>query len=193
MKLILKEDVRNLGFKNEIVDVKPGYGRNFLIPKGMGVLATPSALKMHEESLRQQAAKLEAFKAEAQKRADKLEGAKVELSAKTSSTGSLYGSITIAMVADELEAQGYEINRKMIEMPGIKEIGEYVAKIRLHKDVAVEVPVIVTSENPEDLELPREEEKPAETEEETPATPEEQDEQEGEEVAAEANTDEAAE
>lgn len=191
MKLILKEDVRNLGFKNEIVDVKPGYGRNFLIPKGMGVLATPSALKMHEETLRQQAEKLEAFKAEAEKRAEKLSGAKVELSAKTSSTGSLYGSITTTMVADELEAQGYEINRKMIEMPGIKEIGHYVAKVRLHKDVAVEVPVIVTSENPEDLEIEQKEETPAE---ETPATPEEQDEQEGEETAAEANsTDEAAE
>ena len=75
MKLILKEDVRNLGFKNEIVDVKPGYGRNFLIPKGMAVLATESALRTHEENLRQQAGKLEAFKAEAQKHADKLSGA----------------------------------------------------------------------------------------------------------------------
>lgn len=190
MKLILKEDVRNLGFKNEIVDVKPGYGRNFLIPKGMGVLATPSALKIHEENLRQQADKLEAFKAEAEKRAEKLSGAKVELSAKTSSTGSLYGSITTTMVADELEAQGYEINRKMIEMTGIKEIGQYVAKVRLHKDVAVEVPVIVTSENPEDLEITKKEDE----QEVTPATAEEIEEQEGEEAAAEANsTEEAAE
>ena len=188
MKLILKEDVRNLGFKNEIVDVKPGYGRNFLIPKGMAVLATESALRSHEENLRQQAGKLEAFKAEAQKHADKLSGAKVELSAKTSSTGSLYGSITTTMVADELEAQGYEINRKMIEMPGIKEIGEYIAKIRFHKDIAVEVPVIVTSENPEDLELPKEEEKPAE---EPVAASEE--EQEGEDAAAESNEAESAE
>lgn len=186
MKLILKEDVRNLGFKDEIVDVKPGYGRNFLIPKGMALLATPAALRVHEENLRQQADKLAAAKEEAQKRADKLTGAAVELSAKTSSTGSLYGSITTTMVADNLEAQGYEINRKMIEMPGIKEIGRYVAKVRLHKEITVEVPVIVSSENPEDLDLPREtpaeEEKPAE---EVVATPEER---EGEEAAAEANT-----
>ena len=112
----------------------------------------------------------------------------MELSAKTSSTGSLYGSITTTMVADELEAQGYEINRKMIEMPGIKEIGQYVAKIRFHKDIAVDVPVIVTSENPEDLELPKEEEKPAE--EPVAASNEEQ---EGEEVAAESNEAESAE
>lgn len=188
MKLILKEDVRNLGFKNEIVEVKPGYGRNFLIPKGMAILATKSALRIHEEKLRQQADKLEAFRAEAQKRADKMEGAKVELSAKTSSTGTLYGSITTTMVADELEAQGYEINRKMIEMPGIKEIGQYIAKVRLHKEVTVEVPVIVTSENPEDLEQPKVEEAPAEeTETSTP------DEQEGEDVAADTNSNEVEE
>lgn len=183
MKLILKEDVRNLGFKNEIVDVKPGYGRNFLIPKGMAVLATPSALRVHEENLRQQADKLAAFKAEAEKHAAKLEGAKVEISAKTSSTGTLYGSITPTMVADNLEVQGFEINRKMIEVPGIKEIGQYVAKVRFHKEVAVEVPVIVTSENPEDLELPiKEEETPTDE-----TVKEDQSEVEGEDEVAETN------
>ena len=148
MKLILKEDVANLGFKGEIVDVKPGYGRNFLIPQGMAVIASDSAIKILEENQRQQAKKLEAIKASAQKLADKLQDAKVELVVKTSATGSIYGSVTAAQVADELEKQGYEINRKMMKMSTIKNLGEYTATIRLHKEVSVEVPVIVKSETP---------------------------------------------
>lgn len=147
MKVILKEDVANLGFKDEVVDVKPGYGRNFLIPQGLAVMASDSALKVLAENQRQQAKKLDAIKATAQKAADKLEGAKVELLVKTSATGSIYGSVTSAQVADELEKQGFEINRKMLKMATIKNLGEYVATVRLHRDVTVDVPVIVKSEN----------------------------------------------
>lgn len=147
MKLILKEDVANLGFKDEVVEVKPGYGRNFLIPQGMAVIASESALKVLAENQRQQAKKLEAIRANAQKAADKMSGAKVEILVKTSVTGSIYGSVTAAQVADELEKQGFEINRKMLKMSTIKNLGEYTASVRLHKDVTVDVPVIVKSEN----------------------------------------------
>lgn len=148
MKIILKEDISNLGFKNDVVEVKPGYGRNFLIPQGKAVIANETSLKVLAENMRQQERKLAKEKADAQALADKLEGAKANLLVKTSNTGTIYGSVTAAMVADNLEAQGFEVNRKMLQLQGgIKEIGEYVAKVRLHRDITVEVPVIVESEN----------------------------------------------
>lgn len=148
MEVILKEDVANLGFKGEIVEVKPGYGRNFLIPQGMAVIASESAKKQLAETQRQQAHKLAAIRAKAEEKAEKLKDAKVELLVKTSNTGRIYGSVSASMVADALEAQGHEINRKMLVVPGsIKEVGEYIARVRLHKDIMVEVPVIVESEN----------------------------------------------
>lgn len=148
MKIILKEDISNLGFKNDIVEVRPGYGRNFLIPQGKAVIANETSLKVLTENMRQQERKLAKEKADAQALADKLEGAKANLLVKTSNTGTIYGSVTAAMVADNLEAQGFEVNRKMLQLQGgIKEIGEYVAKVRLHRDITVEVPVIVESEN----------------------------------------------
>lgn len=148
MKIILKEDISNLGFKNDVVEVKPGYGRNFLIPQGKAIIANETSLKVLAENMRQQERKLAKEKEDAQKLADKLEGVKANLLVKTSNTGTIYGSVTAAMVADNLEAQGLEINRKMLQLQGgIKEIGEYVAKVRLHRDITVEVPVIVESEN----------------------------------------------
>ncbi len=148
MKIILKEDISNLGFKNDVVEVKPGYGRNFLIPQGKAIIANETSLKVLAENMRQQERKLAKEKADAQALADKLEGAKANLLVKTSNTGTIYGSVTAAMVADNLEAQGFEVNRKMLQLQGgIKEIGEYVAKVRLHRDITVEVPVIVESEN----------------------------------------------
>lgn len=148
MKIILKEDISNLGFKNDIVEVRPGYGRNFLIPQGKAIIANGTSLKVLAENMRQQERKLAKEKADAQALADKLEGAKANLLVKTSNTGTIYGSVTAAMVADNLEAQGFEVNRKMLQLQGgIKEIGEYVAKVRLHRDITVEVPVIVESEN----------------------------------------------
>lgn len=150
MLVILKEDMPNLGFKNEIVDVKPGYGRNFLIPQGKAVIASAAAVKVLEENLRQQSRKLEAEKEAAEKIAERIEGTKLTFVEKTSSTGRIYGSVTAAHVAEELEKLGFEnINRKMLVVPGnIKEVGEYIAKVRLHKDVTVEVPFTVESETP---------------------------------------------
>lgn len=149
MKIILKEDMPNLGFKDEIVEVKPGYGRNFLIPQGKAIIASESAIKVLEENQRQQAKKIEAERNNAQKIADKIEGTTLTIEVKTSNAGRIYGSVSASMVADQLEALGFtEINRKMLQVPGIKEIGEYVAKIRLHKEVTVEVPLNVVSDTP---------------------------------------------
>ena len=138
----------NLGFKDEVVEVKAGYGRNFLIPQGKAVIASDSALRQLAEDQRQQAHKLAALLAKAQEQAAKLKDVKVELSVKTSNTGRIYGSVTPTMVADALEAQGHDVNRKMLLIAGgIKEVGEYVARVRFHKDVTVEIPLIVVSEN----------------------------------------------
>ncbi len=148
MLVILKEDIANLGFKDEIVEVKPGYGRNFLIPRGLAVIATESAQKVLAENLRQRAHKLAQIKADAEALAAKLGGVKLTISAKTSSTGTIFGSVSNIQVAEELEKLGFTLNRKMISVSGsVKEIGDYVAKIRLHKEVAVEVPFTVVSEN----------------------------------------------
>ena len=149
MKIILKEDIIGLGYKNDVVDVKPGYGRNFLIPKGKGVIATPSALKVLAENLRQQAHKIEVQKNAAQKRADKLEGVVVEVAAKVSSTGQLYGSVNAAIVAQELAKKGIEVDRKIITMHDIKTVGEYEAIVHFFKDVEVKLPVKVVAENQE--------------------------------------------
>ncbi len=148
MLVILKEDIANLGFKDEIVEVKPGYGRNFLIPRGLAVIATESAQKVLAENLRQRAHKLAQIKTDAEALAAKLCGVKLTISAKTSSTGTIFGSVSNIQVAEELEKLGFTLNRKMIAVSGsVKEIGDYVAKIRLHKEVAVEVPFTVVSEN----------------------------------------------
>ena len=149
MKIILKEDMPNLGFKGEIVDVKAGYGRNFLIPQGKAVIASEFAIKILQENQRQQARKLEAELANAQKIADKIEGTSLTIEVKTSNVGRIYGSVSASMVADELEKLGFtEINRKMLQVPSIKEVGEYIARVRLHKDVTVEVPLTIVSDTP---------------------------------------------
>ena len=161
MQIILKEDIIGLGYKNEIVDVKPGYGRNYLIPTGKGVIASPSAKKVLAENLRQQAHKIEAQKAAAQKRADQLEGVVVKVEAKVSTTGVLYGSVNAAKVAEELAKQGIEVDRKIITMHDIKNVGEYEATVHFFKDVEVKLPVVVVAENvKETAEAPVAEEAP---------------------------------
>ncbi len=161
MEIILKQDIIGLGYKNEIVDVKPGYGRNYLIPKKLGVIATPSAKKMLAETLRQQAHKIEVQKAAAQKRADQLKDVVVEVAAKVSSTGQLYGSVNAAIVAAELEKKGIEIDRKIITMRDIKTVGEFEATVHFYKDVEVKVPVKVVAENAPKEAAPAVEEAPA--------------------------------
>ena len=168
MGIILKEDIIGLGYKNDIVNVKSGYGRNYLIPTGKGVIASVSAKKVLAENLKQQAHKLAALKAEAEKKAESLNGVELVIEAKVSATGVTYGSVNANIVAEELQKKGFEIDRKIITMHDIKKVGNYEATIHFHKEVEVKVPVIVVAENAE-VAAPVEEatEAPVETKEET--------------------------
>ena len=147
MEIILKEDIIGLGYKNDIVNVKSGYGRNYLIPTGKGVIASPSAKKQLAEDLRQQAAKIAAKKADAEKRAAQLDGVELVIAAKVSAIGVTYGSVNTAIVAEELAKKGIEIDRKIITMRDIKKVGTFEATIHFFKDVEVKLPVIVVAEN----------------------------------------------
>jgi len=147
MEIILKEDIIGLGYKNDIVNVKSGYGRNYLIPQGKGVIASPSAKKVLAENLRQQAHKLAAIKAAAEEKGNTLNGVALEIAAKVSTTGQLYGSVNAAMVAEELKKKGFDVDRKIITMRDIKKVGDYVALVHFHKEVVVEIPVKVVAEN----------------------------------------------
>ena len=153
MEIILKEDIIGLGFKNDIVNVKSGYGRNYLIPQGKGVIASPSAKKVLAENLKQQAHKLAAQKAAAEERGNAINGVALTIAAKVSTTGQLYGSVNTATVADELKKLGNEIERKIITMRDIKKVGEYVALVHFHKEVTVEVPVKVIAEGQPEVEV----------------------------------------
>jgi large subunit ribosomal protein L9 len=147
MQIILLEDVVNLGYKDEVVTVKNGYGRNFLIPQKKAVIASESAKKVLAENLRQRAHKLEKIKANAQALAAKLEGVSLIIGAKTSSTGTIFGSVTNIQLADELAKQGFEIERKLIAIKeSVKEVGNYKAMVKLHKDISVEIAFEVVSE-----------------------------------------------
>ena len=147
MEIILKEDIIGLGYKNDIVNVKSGYGRNFLIPTGKAVIASASAKKVLAEDLKQKAHKLAVIKDEAQKKGAKLEGVVLTITAKVSATGTLYGSVNAATVAEELAKKGIEVDRKIITMRDIKKVGEGEATVHFHKDVEVKVPVIVVADN----------------------------------------------
>ena len=149
MEIILTQDVKNLGYKNDIVNVKPGYARNFLIPQGMAILATDSARKVLAENLRQQAYKQEKIKKEAQELATVLEGLSLRIPAKAAQTGKIYGSVNNVQIANAIkEAKGIEVDRKqiLVDDDTIKEVGNYKAKIRLHKDVTVEISFEVFAE-----------------------------------------------
>lgn len=147
MQVILKEDVANLGFKDEVVTVKDGYGRNYLIPNKLAVIASKSAIKMIEENHRQRAHKLEKIKADAEAIASSLEGVSLTIGAKTSSTGTIFGSVTNIQIAEELNKKGFDIDRKKILIKGgVKEVGNYVATIKLHKEVSADIPFKVVAE-----------------------------------------------
>ncbi len=137
MKIILKQDVENLGEANDLVTVKDGYARNYLIPKGLAIVATPSAEKMLNETLKQRAHKLEKIKAEAEAMAAKLEGTTIQIGAKAGENGKIFGSVNTIQVAEGLQKAGFEIDRKNItikEEP-IKSLGKYTAEVKLHRDV----------------------------------------------------------
>ena len=148
MEIILLQDVQKLGQKDDIVQVKNGYGRNYLIPKGFAIAATPSAKKIHAENLRQRAHKEEKIKAEASELASKMSDLKVVIGAKTSSSGKIFGSVNTIQIAEALKEQGFEIDRKSISLPEdqIKEVGNYKAVIKLHRDVKVEIDFDIIAE-----------------------------------------------
>ena len=147
MKIILKEDVANLGYKNDVVEVKNGYGRNYLIPTGKAVLATESALKVHAENLRQQAHKIAKIKADAEAVAATLNGIALKIAAKVSANGTIFGSVGNIQIAEELAKLGHNIDRKIIVVKDtVKQVGNYVATVRLHKEVAVDIPFEVIAE-----------------------------------------------
>jgi len=147
MEIILKEDVINLGYKGDIVKVKDGYGRNFLIPTKKAILATESAKKMLAEDNRQRAHKLESIKNAALELAEKLKEVSLTVSAKTSSTGKIFGAVGPIQVSEALEKLGLIVDRKIIAIKDpVKEIGSYSATVKLHKEVSVEIPFEVVSE-----------------------------------------------
>ena len=147
MKVILKEDINNLGYKDDVVEVKDGYGRNYLIHQGKAVIATESALKILAENQRQRAHKLAQIKAEAEAAAAALKDVALTIGAKTSSTGTIFGSVGALQVAEALEKLGHNVDRKIIYIKdSVKEVGNYTAQIKLHKEVTVEIPFEVVSE-----------------------------------------------
>ena len=147
MKLILKEDIANLGYKDDVVEVKSGYGRNYLIPQQKAVIATPSALKMLAENQKQRAHKLAKIKADAEAAAAALEGVTLTIGAKTSSTGTIFGSVNSIQIAEALEKLGHTVDHKLIYLKdAVKEVGSYKATIKFHKEVSVEIPFEVVSE-----------------------------------------------
>ena len=147
MEIILKEDVANLGYKNDIVTVKSGYGRNYLIPTGKAVIASPAAKKMLAEELKQRAHKLEKIKKDAEELAAQLAGISLKIATKVSSTGTIFGSVGSIQIAEELEKLGHKIDRKtIIVKDAVKEVGSYKAVVKLHKEVSVEIPFEVVAE-----------------------------------------------
>ena len=146
MELILKEDVINLGYKDDIVKVKDGYGRNYLIPTGKAIIASESAKKVLAENLKQRAHKLAKIKADAEALAAKFEGVSLTIATKVSATGAVYGSVGAIQIAEELAKLGLEIDRKIIVVSAVKEVGSYEATVKLHKEVTVKVPFTVVAE-----------------------------------------------
>jgi large subunit ribosomal protein L9 len=148
MELILKQDVEHLGFKDDVVDVKNGYGRNYLIPRGLATMATPSAKKVLEENLRQKAHKEKKVVDAANKTAESLKTLELKISAKTGAADKLFGSVTTSDLAAALEKEGHEIDKKFISIQGgaVKRTGPYNAQIRLHREVVLDFPFEVVAE-----------------------------------------------
>ena len=146
MKIILKKDVANLGDAGEVVEVKTGYALNYLVPQGYAAVGTPSALKQHEETVRQRAHKEAKNIAEAEAKAAKLSAQTVSVPVKVGESGKLYGSVTAAQVAAALVELGFEVDKKNVEVPEIKELGEFEAKVKCYKGVFADVKLNVVEE-----------------------------------------------
>ena len=147
MEIILLEDFQNLGYKDDVVSVKNGYGRNYLIPQGKAILATPSAKKVLAENLKQRAHKLAKIKADAEELAAKINGISLTIGAKTSATGTIFGSVNNIQLAEALAKKGFDIDRKVIYInDNVKELGTYKAIVKLHKEVSAEINFEVVAE-----------------------------------------------
>ncbi len=147
MKIILKENVANLGYKDDVVEVKDGYGRNYLIPQGKAVIANASALKQLAENQKQRAHKIAKMLEDAKAAAAALEGVSLTIGAKASTTGTIFGSVNNIQIAEALEKLGHNVDRKLISINStVKEVGNYVAIVKFHKEVAVEIPFEVVAE-----------------------------------------------
>jgi large subunit ribosomal protein L9 len=147
MEIILKEDIKGVGYKNDIVDVKPGYGRNYLIPQGFAILATETNRKVLAENIRQAAHKADKIKQDAEAIAAKLEGLTITLATKVGESGKIFGAITTLQISDALKDKGIDVDRKKISFKGeVKTTGEHIALIDLHKEVKSELSFSVISE-----------------------------------------------
>ncbi|UBM58336.1 50S ribosomal protein L9 [Marinilongibacter aquaticus] len=146
MEIILKTDIAGLGYKNDVLDVKPGYGRNYLIPQGYAVLATESNKKILAENMKQAAHKAEKIKTEAEELASSIGEMVVVITMKAGESGKIFGRVTNTQVSDALAEKGYSVDRKKIALADIKNVGEYVAVLDLHKDVKHDLKVNVVAE-----------------------------------------------
>jgi len=149
MEIILKKEITGVGYKNDLVTVKDGYARNYLIPKGIAIIATPANKKMLAETKKQQAYKEEKIRKEAEALATVLEGLELNVGVKAGTSGKIFGSVNTIMIANAIqEAKQVEIDRKkiVIDEEHIKEVGKYTAKIKLHKDIVVEIALDVVAE-----------------------------------------------
>lgn len=146
MEIILKQDVKNLGYADDIVKVRNGYGRNYLIPRGMAVIANETNKKIHAETIRQRAHKLNKLRGDAEKLVSALEGVTLSIGAKVGENGKLFGSITSQQLVDKLKAMGYDVDKKQIHMPEehIKKTGSYIAEVKVLRDISAKLKFEVT-------------------------------------------------
>ena len=147
MEIILKQDIDNLGNKNDIVNVRPGYANNFLIPQGKAALATESAKKVLAENIRQQAHKEAKIRQEAEAKAAKVSAIELTLTAKVSDGAKIFGSVTASQIAEAIAAKGVEIEKKSVSVPAIKELGVYEASVKIYRDIKGTVKVTVVAED----------------------------------------------
>jgi len=147
MEVILKQDMPGLGYKYDTVKVKPGYGRNYLIPRGIAILANNSNRKMIDENIRQAAHKAEKLKNDALEIAEKIEALAIEIGAKTGESGKIFGAVTTLQISDALTANGFDVDRRRISFNGeIKTVGDYEASVELHKEVKANLKFKVVAE-----------------------------------------------
>ncbi len=146
MEIILKEDIKNLGYKNDIITVKPGYARNYLIPQKLAILATDSEIRNRNEIIKQMQHKLEKIKKDAVSLSEKIGESVIEILAKAGETGKIFGSITVIQVSDALKKRGFEVDKKKISIPEIKELGTYEAVLDLHKEIKHKISIKIVTE-----------------------------------------------